>query len=110
MATGLVDTVLTYRTPEWRFHDVIDNPDTFVDTNLGQMLAYTIFRAVASGWMPKERLAQARSLQQAARDKVDQYGLVQDVCGAPRFDKAGVAAEGQSFYLLMEAAASKCPE
>ena len=32
------------------------------------------------------------------------YGLVQGVCGAPHFDHPGTAAEGQSFFLLMEAA------
>jgi len=108
MATELIDTILGYRTDDWHFYDVIDDPSTFVETNLGQMVAYGIFRGVASGWLPKERLEEARKLQQAARGKVDQYGLVQDVCGAPRFDRAGVAAEGQSFYLLMEAAAAKC--
>jgi hypothetical protein len=39
-----------------------------------------------------------------AHGKVDAYGLVQDVCGAPRFDHPGVATEGQAFFLLMEAA------
>jgi hypothetical protein len=29
---------------------------------------------------------------------------VQDVCGLPFFDKPGVAAEGQAFFILMETA------
>jgi len=33
-----------------------------------------------------------------------EYGLIQSCCGAPTFDFPGVSAEGQSFYLLMEAA------
>ena len=37
--------------------------------------------------------------------EVDAYGLVQGVCGAPGFDHAGTAPEGQAFFLLMEAAA-----
>ena len=40
----------------------------------------------------------------AAHAKVDAYGLVQGVCGAPRFDHSGRAPEGQAFFLLMEAA------
>lgn len=36
--------------------------------------------------------------------KVDEFGLVQDVCGAPNFESAGTAVEGQAFFLLMEAA------
>jgi hypothetical protein len=38
---------------------------------------------------------------------VDQYGFVQGVCGAPTFDHAGVAAEGQAFFLMMEAAGAR---
>jgi unsaturated rhamnogalacturonyl hydrolase len=38
---------------------------------------------------------------------VDRFGLVQGVCGSPRFDKPGVAAEGQSFYLLLDAVAQR---
>jgi hypothetical protein len=43
-------------------------------------------------------------MRAAARAKVDQYGVVQGVCGAPTFDHAGVAAEGQAFFLMMEVA------
>jgi hypothetical protein len=46
-------------------------------------------------------------MRAAARAKVDQYGFVQGVCGAPTFDHAGVAAEGQAFFLMMEVAASQ---
>jgi hypothetical protein len=38
--------------------------------------------------------------------KVDQYGLVQGVCGALGFDRWGVAAEGQAFFLMMEVASA----
>ena len=40
----------------------------------------------------------------AALAEVDCYGLVRNVCGAPTFDKPGVAPEGQAFHILMEAA------
>jgi hypothetical protein len=36
--------------------------------------------------------------------KVDSSGYVQGVFGAPNFDRAGTAPEGQAFFLLMEAA------
>jgi hypothetical protein len=45
-------------------------------------------------------------MRDAARAKVDQYGFVQGVCGAPGFDHAGVAAEGQAFFLMMEVASA----
>jgi hypothetical protein len=45
-----------------------------------------------------------RSSYAAAHAKVDRYGLVQGVGGAPNFDRSGTATEGQAFFLLMEAA------
>ena len=44
-------------------------------------------------------------MRHAAQGKVDRYGLVQGVCASPHFDRPGTAAEGQAFFLLMEAAA-----
>jgi hypothetical protein len=43
-------------------------------------------------------------MRAAAHQHVDEFGLVWDVCGAPNFDRPGVATEGQAFFLLMEAA------
>jgi hypothetical protein len=43
-------------------------------------------------------------MRMAAHKKVDAFGLVQGVCGAPNFDHPGTATEGQAFFLLMEAA------
>lgn len=101
----LIDTILTYMMPDGRFHDVIDNADTFPEVNLSQMLAYTLFRGMQGGWLQKDYLKYAEILRSAANREIDQYGLVQNVCGAPHFDRPGVAPEGQAFYLLMEAAA-----
>jgi rhamnogalacturonyl hydrolase YesR len=107
MGKTLIDGVLAHVRPDFLFHDVIDDPASFVETNLSQMLAYTIYRAVHSKWLDKSYLETAEKLYAAAVKKIDAYGLVQDCCGAPSFDKAGVAPEGQAFYLLMEAARSK---
>ena len=43
-------------------------------------------------------------MRKAAYKKVDSFGLVQGVCGAPNFNRPGTATEGQAFFLLMEAA------
>ena len=102
---GLIDALLSHARPDGLFHDVVDDLSTFVETNLSQMLAYSIYRGIRSGWLPKSYKDDAARLRAAAINKIDRFGLVRGVCGAPSFDKAGVAAEGQSFYLLMEAAA-----
>jgi len=91
--------------PDGLFHDFLDEPATFVETNTAQMMAYAIYRGVALGWLDQDLLASADLMRSAARAKVDQYGLVQGVCASPRFDRPGYAPEGQAFFLLMESAA-----
>ena len=83
---------------------MLDRPESFVETNLAQMLAFSIYTGVPGGWLPASYVPAADRMRAAARAKVDQYGFVQGVCGAPNFDHAGVAAEGQAFFLMMEAA------
>jgi unsaturated rhamnogalacturonyl hydrolase len=107
VARALVDCLLKYRRPDWLFHDVVDDPESFVEVNLSQMLAYTIYRGLVAGWLPVEYEKPAQVLKQAVAGKVDRFGLVQGVCGSPHFDRPGVAAEGQAFCLLLDAAAQR---
>jgi unsaturated rhamnogalacturonyl hydrolase len=101
----VLDGCLRHRRADGFFHNVVDDPGTFVETNLGQMLAYTIFRGVGAGWLGQAYLGEAEAMRRAARSKVDELGLVRDVCGSPTFEAPGTATEGQAFFLLMEAAA-----
>jgi unsaturated rhamnogalacturonyl hydrolase len=100
----VIDGCLTYQRDDGLFHDVVDDPATFVETNLAQMLAYTIYRGLQRGWLTARYRAAADRMRRAAHAKVDEYGFVRGVCGSPTFDKPGVAPEGQAFFLLMEAA------
>ena len=102
----VIDGCLKYLRPDGLFHDVVNRPDTFVETNLGQMLCYSIFRGVAAGYLDKSYLKPAEIMRKAANDKVDKLGYVHDVCGVPSFDRPYFAPEGQAFYLLMETAAA----
>ncbi len=103
----LLDGCLKYLRPDGLFHDVVDDPSTFVETNLSQMLAYTIYRGIADGWLDRNRISDADRMREAALLKVDECGYVQGVCGSPYFNSPGTAAEGQAFHILMEAAYSK---
>jgi rhamnogalacturonyl hydrolase YesR len=100
----LLDAVLKYQRADGLFNDILDDPSSFVDTNSAQMFAYAIFRGVKGGWLDKKYLKYAQNMRQAAHKKVDAFGIVQGVCGAPNFDHAGTATEGQACFLLMEAA------
>ena len=103
----LIDGCLAYQRPDGLFHDFLDRSDTFVETNLAQMLAFAIYTSAAGGWLPQSYVAHADRMRAAARAKMDRFGYVQGVCGAPNFDHPGTATEGQAFCILMEAAGLK---
>ena len=106
---ALLDAVLAHQRADGRFHDVLDDPDSFPEVNCAQMVAYTIYRGVAEGWLEQGYLRRAERCRAAAVKAVDDYGLVRDACGLPDFDRPGVAPEAQAFYILMEAARERCP-
>ncbi|MGA2114022.1 MAG: glycoside hydrolase family 88 protein [Bryobacteraceae bacterium] len=103
----LLDACLAHQRADGLFPNVLDQPESFVETNLAQILAFTIYTGVPGGWLPASYVPAADRMRAAARTKVDQHGFVQGVCGAPSFDHAGVAAEGQAFFLMMEAASAR---
>ena len=100
----LLDAATPLQRADGMFHDVLDAPATFPEVNFGQMMAYTIYRGVKEGWLADSYLPFADKARAAAHAQVDTYGLVRNVCGAPRFDSPGVAPEGQAFFILMESA------
>jgi unsaturated rhamnogalacturonyl hydrolase len=103
----LLDGCLAHQRPDGLFHDVIDNPKSFVETNLAQMLAYSIYESVRGGWLSADYLKAADRMRAAARAKVDEDGFVQGACAAPNFDRPGISPEAQAFFILMETAAAK---
>jgi rhamnogalacturonyl hydrolase YesR len=98
----LIDGCPKYLRPDGLFHDVIDNPDTFVETNLSQMLAFGIYTGIQSGWLDYSYREMADKMRRGARQKIDANGIVQGACGSPHFDKPGTSVEAQAFFLFME--------
>jgi unsaturated rhamnogalacturonyl hydrolase len=103
----LIDGCLAHQRDSGLFNDVVDDPGTFEETNLAQMLVYSIYESVRGGWLPSSYLAAAERMRSAAQARVDNDGFVRGVCGAPQFNQPGISAEGQAFFLMMEAAAGK---
>lgn len=103
----LIDSCISYQREDGLFHNVLDDSDSFVETNFAQMLGYSIYSGINGGWLERKYLKYSDKMREAVYQKVDQFGLVQGVCGAPYFESPGVAAEGQAFFLLMEAAAKE---
>jgi len=107
MHRALLDGCLAHQRADGLFHNVVDDPTSFVETNLGQMLAYSIYEGVRGGWLSDRYLTAADRARHAAWARVDAQGFVQGVAGAPTFSAPGVSPEGQAFFLMMEAAARK---
>lgn len=101
----LIDACLNYMNNDGTFHDVVNKPETFIEVNLSQMLAYSIFRGVSAGFLEKSYIEKAELMRKAANERVDNLGYIHDVCGCPNFDRSYFSPEAQAFYLLMEAAA-----
>lgn len=102
-ARQVIDGCLTHQRPDGLFHNVVDQPGTFVETNLAQMLAFAIYQGMTDGWLPTSYRASADKMRTAARAKMDAYGFVQGACSAPDFDRSGISTEAQAFCVLMEA-------
>lgn len=101
----LLEGCFAHQTEEKLFYNIIDDHSTFVETNLPQMLSYTIYSGATGGWLDKKWVIEADLIREAVYKKIDNHGLVHGVCGSPTFAESGIAAEGQAFFLLMEAAA-----
>ena len=108
-ARAVLDACLERRRTDGTFGDVLDDPASFEETNLAQMLAFAALTGAADGWLPTSYAAVGQSLLDHARTRVDATGFVTPVCGAPRFDRPGTSAEAQAFFLLATAAASRHP-
>jgi hypothetical protein len=106
-ATDIIEGCLKHQRPDGLFHNVVDQPSTFVETNLAQMLAYVIYDGIAQGWLAASYREFADTMRAGARAKMDSFGFVQGVCSAPDFDRPGVSTEGQAFCIMMEAAGAR---
>jgi unsaturated rhamnogalacturonyl hydrolase len=102
-AREVIDACLARRRPDGLFGDVLDDPASFREANLAQMLAYAAGTGVTDGWLPASYAAVAASLRAAVAPLIVD-GLVTSVCGAPTFDRPGTSAEAQAFALLAAAA------
>jgi unsaturated rhamnogalacturonyl hydrolase len=103
-ATDVINGCLAFRTAGGLFHDVLDDPGTFEEVTAAEMVAYAILTGVADGWLPGRYAAAGRELLEAAATHVDPDGFLYPACGSPGFDRPGISAEAQAFFLLAWAA------
>ena len=99
----LTDGLIVHLRTDGLFHDIVDEPTSFVETNLSQMTAFGIYKGIKLGMLDAKYRSYADKMKIGAISKIDELGYVQDVCGSPSFSMPGTSTEAQAFYLMMEA-------
>ena len=103
-AREVLDAALAHRRTDGLFHDVLDDPGSFRESNAGQMFAYAALTGARDGWLPPSYREVGAELLAAATGEIDAGGLVRNACGSPTFDRSGTSPEAQAFHLLATAA------
>ncbi|MFI3168904.1 MAG: glycoside hydrolase family 88 protein [Faecalibacterium sp.] len=106
-AKEVIDAMLSYQRDDGLFHDIVDDPNSFVETTGGLMLAFAIFESVRLGILDQSYFAIAAHILTASEAKIDAFGIVQDADNPPNFVTCGYSVEGQAFYLLCVAAKNR---
>jgi unsaturated rhamnogalacturonyl hydrolase len=102
---ALMDAMGRFQRPDGLFHDVMDDPASFPEVESAEMFAYSLYNMISWGLIPGGCRDRADRARNAARARVDRWGLVQGGAGSPWFDKPGTSAETQAHFLMMERAA-----
>ena len=102
-AEDLLRHLLIYQRPDGRFHDILDEEDSFVDGAAAMMTAAMIYRGIKNGWLSEEYRPAADKTADTMEQYVDEYGYIHGVCGCPGFFTEGVSAESMAAYLMMHA-------
>jgi len=103
MSKKLLDNLLKYQLADGRFHDILDEEDSFVDGASAMMLATYIYRSLYNGFLSEDYLKYADTILQTMEKYVDSYGLIHEVCGCPHFVSVGTSAESMAAYIMMHA-------
>lgn len=96
----LLDKVLEYRISDGRFHDILDDPESFVDGTSAMMMAAAVYRGMIHGYISDTYREYADRAVDTVSDKIDAYGLVREVSGCPHFVSEGTSAEAQAAYIM----------
>ena len=103
----IIDGCLAYQRPDGLFHDKMDKPDSFVETNAGADAGLCHLHGRTRGLVAAGICRQGRS---HARRRPRQGGSVRLRPGrlrSPGFSRPGTSTEAQSFFIMMEAAGAK---
>ncbi len=62
------------------WHQVLDKPDSYLESSVTAMFTYTVAKAVNNGWINKRFISVAQNGWEGLSKKITADGLVQDIC------------------------------
>ena len=86
-----------------RFHDILDDPDSFPDGTSSAMMSAAVFRGILHGYVHEKYRPAAEAACRTVMEKTDEMGLVREVCGCPDFVSEGTSAEAQAALVMADA-------
>lgn len=98
---AVLDAMLKYQLTDGRFHDILDDAESFVEGTAAMMMATYIYRGMVGGWLAPAYAEYAERVRVTMEDYVDEIGLIREVCGCPHFLEVGTSAESMAAYLMM---------
>ncbi len=98
----LLKGMLEWQLPDGRFHDILDDPESFTDGTSAMMMAAAVFRGIPAGYVGREYREAAEKAFRTVSGRIDEKGLVREVCGCPDFVSEGTSAEAQAAYVMAE--------
>lgn len=98
----LLNQILSYENRNHGFHDILDNPNTFEESETAAMTAYTIYRGIYEGIVPGDYYERAEKIRQRISTNITSDGLILYASSSPNFDKPGTSVECQAHVIMME--------
>ena len=100
---SLLEKVLPFQQEDGGFHDVMDDPGTYMETEAPCMIACGIYAGMLDGMVEKEAglLSRADAMCAYVCGKTLADGRVADAASSPAFDRPGTAVECQAHALMM---------
>ena len=99
----LLEAMIRLQCVDGRFHDILDDPASFVDGTSSLMMAATVFRGILHGYVSKSFFDAAETAYRTVSQKADGMGLIHEVCGCPDFISEGTSAEAQAAFVMADA-------
>jgi unsaturated rhamnogalacturonyl hydrolase len=69
-----------YQDPSGMWHQILDRPDSYLESSVTAMFVYTVAKAVNEGWIDKRFISIAQNGWDALAKKVTADGQIPDIC------------------------------